>query len=474
MRSDRSGEHLWKRVFTAAGLLGLAAWLMPGPLGAALTVEQLYAARAPSMVIVEATDEGPQAKKSQGSGVVIAPAQVVTNCHVLGDHPRLQVRVRSDETPYATERLLADPDRDLCQLRVPGLHAPAVPLGRSADATVGQPVYAIGAPQGLAQTLSEGVVSAVRTRKELEDLGLLPPKSLKAQLEDAGNMREVAQRGRGHPPARYLQTTASISPGSSGGGLFDAEGRLLGITTFLVKDGQNLNFAIPVEWLYDLPADLRASRLRETQRTSTPGAKAPPDAADSETSRRAAHKMDTDYARRLPALTEAKDYQGAQDLMIEWLAHLAAQTIDPDRLSTVAAALSVSSIFAYNASGETVHARSFAKPLIPLAKAMTRRMPPKDRPVAWHILAHAYAKLALYDQAVTADRQAIGLCELHIQDSWDTCSTLNRSSFWSSLGSFYDRMGNLVGVREAYQALKRLDAKQAETFYRTYLTPPTP
>jgi S1-C subfamily serine protease len=76
-------------------------------------------------------------------------------------------------------------------------------------------VYAIGTPQGLERTLSQGLVSAMRETSE----------------------------------GTVIQTSAPISPGSSGGGLFDTQGQLVGITTFQTKTGQNLNFAIPVDWL---------------------------------------------------------------------------------------------------------------------------------------------------------------------------------------------------------------------------------
>lgn len=92
---------------------------------------------------------------------------------------------------------------------------PAVQLGSSEALKIGQRVYAVGSPIGLELTLSEGVVSGFRGVKN----------------------------------GRYIQTTAAISPGSSGGGLFDDEGRLIGLVTFYFKDGQQLNFAAPVDWI---------------------------------------------------------------------------------------------------------------------------------------------------------------------------------------------------------------------------------
>ena len=97
--------------------------------------------------------------------------------------------------------------------------APAIQRSNNRDLRVGQRVYAIGAPQGLELTLSDGLISGLR---------------------DAAG-------------AQIIQTSAAISPGSSGGGLFDDAGELIGVTTFQTKTGQNLIFAIPVEWIDQLP-----------------------------------------------------------------------------------------------------------------------------------------------------------------------------------------------------------------------------
>ena len=81
-------------------------------------------------------------------------------------------------------------------------------------------MYAIGAPQGLDLTISEGIVSS---------------------------LRDV-------PGGTVIQTTAPVSRGSSGGGLFDASGRLVGIVTFQHRYGQNLNFALPADWIGEMRA----------------------------------------------------------------------------------------------------------------------------------------------------------------------------------------------------------------------------
>jgi len=163
----------------------------------------------------------------QGSGVVIDNGLVVSNCHVLMAGGFWTVTIGGHE--YTDGKLSeTDPERDLCTLKVPNLSAPSARLA-SDKAVVGQHVFSIGAPKGLELTIGEGIISALRQDSD----------------------RTV------------LQTTAPISPGSSGGGLFDEHGELLGITAFRYVEGENLNFALPVSWIADLPD--RSKKYRATQ-----------------------------------------------------------------------------------------------------------------------------------------------------------------------------------------------------------------
>ena len=190
-----------------------------------LTPAQVYAKVARLVVVVESLD--PQGRKrSQGSGVMIAAGEVVTNCHVLlrGE----QLVVRSGGAKHDATRRYSDEQRDLCQLNVPTLAISASALAPVASASPGDHVFAIGAPQGLELTISDGLISGVR---EINGVSV-------------------------------LQTTAPISAGSSGGGLFNETGHLVGITTFQFRSGQNLNFAVPSRWIAELPA--RQARSRAT------------------------------------------------------------------------------------------------------------------------------------------------------------------------------------------------------------------
>jgi serine protease Do len=178
-----------------------------------LSTEALYALLAPSVARVNVMD-GRDKLLATGSGVVIGEGEVITNCHVTRSGPQLELQF--SEKTYSASVSVADEQFDLCRMRVIGLSGKPVEIGKLADIQVGQKVYAIGAPQGLDLTISEGIISSLR------------------EIPDEGTV---------------IQTTAAISPGSSGGGLFDATGRLIGITTFQSRTGQNLNFALPAEWI---------------------------------------------------------------------------------------------------------------------------------------------------------------------------------------------------------------------------------
>mgnify|MGYP001627301966 CR=1 FL=1 len=179
----------------------------------ALDAETLFERLSPSIWVVMVPKEG--GKGTLGSAVVIDRDLLVTNCHVVDKATTITVASEKRELPATL--LLADTQRDLCFLSVPQLGAPAVEVGDPHLLRVGSKLYAIGNPRGLELTLTDGLLSAAR-RNSRGDL-------------------------------QALQTSVPISPGSSGGGLFNVYGQLVGITTWALKDSQGLNFAVPSHWL---------------------------------------------------------------------------------------------------------------------------------------------------------------------------------------------------------------------------------
>ena len=142
----------------------------------------------------------------------------------------------------AASLLMRNDERDLCLLFVDELPAPpaaqAVRLGAAKALSVGEEVYAVGAPAGLELSLSRGIVS---------------------QLRGAFGKRS----------APLVQTDAAISPGSSGGGLFNQVGELVGLTTFKWR-GESLNFALPAEWIEELRAQGRSKLMEAKRRVECP------------------------------------------------------------------------------------------------------------------------------------------------------------------------------------------------------------
>ena len=210
------------------------------------SAKDVFTRVAPSVVVVLALDD--QGKTvGQGSGVVVGKYEVVTNCHVLGKAADVAVRQAADwsgrETyRMATSLLVRNEKRDLCLLFVDELPEPpaaqAVRLGAARVLSVGEEVYAVGAPAGLELSLSRGIVS---------------------QLRGAFGKRA----------APLVQTDAAISPGSSGGGLFNQSGELVGITTFKWR-GESLNFALPAEWIEELRMQGRLRLMEATRRIKCP------------------------------------------------------------------------------------------------------------------------------------------------------------------------------------------------------------
>lgn len=234
---------------TRALLLSLLAALgLPQAAAAGDQAAEVFSLASPSVYSILA--EQRSGHTSMGSGVVVGDGRIVTNYHVVNGADRIRVKRGQEEVEAVLET--GDKAHDLALLQAPGIAGPAARVGSSGAVRIGQTVYAIGSPRGLELSLSEGLISSLRET----------------------------------PDGNTLQTTAPISPGSSGGGLFDAQARLIGFTTAQVINGQNLNFAVPVEWLrfvgvHVQPGNTAATAAVEPARAEEPAAA--PAVADADT-----------------------------------------------------------------------------------------------------------------------------------------------------------------------------------------------
>jgi hypothetical protein len=152
---------------------------------------------------------------AQGSGFVISKdGRIVTNYHVIKSGSSAVVKL-PDGAFFAVDGVLAsDKTRDVAIIKAHGNNFRSLTLGDSGRLQVGQQVIAIGSPLSLESTVSNGIISGIRT------------------VEKEGG--------------KFVQITVPISPGSSGGPLFNMAGKVVGITTSHLVGGENLNFAIPI------------------------------------------------------------------------------------------------------------------------------------------------------------------------------------------------------------------------------------
>jgi hypothetical protein len=182
------------------------------------TAQQIAKKAFPSVVLLVLEDSNGQSV-SLGSGFFVKQGIIATNLHVLEGASRGYAKLVGKKEKYTIEGTVGiDPEHDLVILKVQSKISPSLALGDSSSIEVGETVYAVGNPQGLEGTFSQGIVSSVR------DIG-----------ED-----------------RILQITAPISPGSSGGPLLNTNSQVIGVSVATYKEGQNLNFAIPSNYLKTL------------------------------------------------------------------------------------------------------------------------------------------------------------------------------------------------------------------------------
>jgi hypothetical protein len=166
-----------------------------------------------SVVLIVTQDENRQ-NLAIGSGLILENGRVVTNYHVI-EGAKYAYALSESGAKYSVDGLFStDEKNDLALLSVPGIPKSTVRLSSEAI-QVGQRIYAIGNPEGLSNTISDGIISGKRTLNG----------------------------------ASLIQITAPISPGSSGGPIVDDLGQVIGIAMGAITSGQNLNFAIPISFV---------------------------------------------------------------------------------------------------------------------------------------------------------------------------------------------------------------------------------
>ncbi len=166
-----------------------------------------------------------------GSGFIFSEDGLIgTNYHVVDGIDSLLVKT-SDGTFYDAELLIIDEKNDMAILRIKnanGRKFPVIKFGNTDALKVGQEVFAIGSPLGYEYTISQGIVAGIRENE-------------KVSFNDPVTYSPIEKNFE-----KVIQITAAISPGNSGGALFNRKGEVVGITTYTYTGYGNLNFAIAI------------------------------------------------------------------------------------------------------------------------------------------------------------------------------------------------------------------------------------
>ncbi len=404
---------------------------------AAKTAAEIYEKVSPSIVVVQIYDEEGKAI-GFGSGVVVPGGDVATNCHVV--EKAAMIKVHQGGKDYNAVLHYNDQNRDVCSLSVPGMRVPPIPIGTTKNVKVGSKIYALGAPQGLELSLSEGIISSLRPVEG----------------------------------GQYLQITAPISPGSSGGGLFDEEGRLIGLTAFYLMEGQQLNFAVPVEWIVELP-----TRHDKASKSAV---------------------RSIDWLNKALVLQKKKDWAGLINHAVQWTKMLPG---DADawfalglgydnsgqsdkgikayqqavRISPEYAEAWNNLGFAYGKSGQS------AKAIEACQEAL--RINPKNA-YTWKNLGFAYGKSGQYDKAIDAYQQAVRISPEYAE-AWNNLGVNfgksgqydkaisayqqalriepENGGYWFNLGIGYDESAQPAKAIDAYQQALRINPEDASVWY---------
>jgi hypothetical protein len=193
----------------------ILALLFAPSLREAQSARQIAQNAFPSVVLLVMEDANSQ-PVSLGSGFFVKDDIVATNLHMIEGAARGCAKIVGHKPKYEIAGIVGiDTQRDLAPLKITGVKAPSLTFGDINQVAVGDEVYAIGSPQGLEGTFSQGIVSSIR--QVGSDI--------------------------------LFQITAPISPGSSSGPVLNAQGKVVGIAVATFKGGQNLNFAIPASYL---------------------------------------------------------------------------------------------------------------------------------------------------------------------------------------------------------------------------------
>ena len=378
----------------------------------------------PSVVIIFAYDNKGEFLKL-GSGFFISQSgDIITNYHVLQGASSAEVKTSDDKTYPISYIVAEDEQNDIIRLSVdiPSKYVQPLSLSETIP-EIGERIIVYGSPLGLEKTVSDGIISA---------------------------LREVPGYGK------LIQITAPISPGSSGSPVLNMQGEVIGIATFQMIEGQNLNFAIPSERIANLNL-MEEGKTFTTEELFEQGEK---DKKDSDYAYEAYDKAlyfidKREYEKALPYLeiaikTDVSSlkawayfqigycYGGLKSYTKAIKAFKQTIRIDPDYANTH-----------YNL-GVAYDQLGFYKDAIEAYKQVIRIDP--DHALAHHNMGAAYSKLGNHTKAIEAFKQAIRIDPDYALAHYN-------------LGVTYLLIGDRNSALNEYKILKELDVNEANKLF---------
>jgi hypothetical protein len=224
---------------------------------------EIYKLAGPSVVLIEVYGDDGKVSGSGSGFLVSADGRILTNFHVIAHTKRATVRLANEDAYDAVNVIDVDKRKDIALVKIKAVDLPFLNLGHSNFVQVGDKLFTLGNPLGVFQnTLSEGLLSGIR------------------QMDGY----------------KMFQLSAPISHGSSGGPVFDARGEVVGIVEATISEGQNLNFAIPIDYAAGMLSSKEVQPLSafyEPEETKQPSeVAAPPKEATSAASPSVSIKQD--------------------------------------------------------------------------------------------------------------------------------------------------------------------------------------
>lgn len=205
-------------VFTILGLCVMAPLWSQARQGTAVIARKASGA----VVLIKGT--GPEGETFGTGFLISSDGQIVTALHVVADLTTASVRLASGDTYDRITVLAYDERKDMAILKIPGFDLPHLDLGNSNQVAPGDLAVVIGNPQGLNGSVTAGIISAIRDSP-------------------------------GGGEFKVIQTDAAVNSGNSGGPLLNAQGQVVGVVTSKLRESENLNFAVPINYIRGLLRD---------------------------------------------------------------------------------------------------------------------------------------------------------------------------------------------------------------------------